>query len=191
MSNVNTAESKIHGIGVFASRDFAAGETVLIINDSRIVDSEHPLRPELGEYDYHCDYLAYGKVVLMLLPERHINSDCDPNTFVKTIGKVRHVIARRAIKSGEEITYDYIINCHGGIVWQCGCGSPRCRKTMVSSFFELPGELQIAYLPLLDEWFIEEHREQVEALRRRAEREIVKRGDRRARSNTAVRAERL
>ncbi len=170
MSRVVTAESTILGIGVFANRDFAEGETLLIINDSRIVDDEHPLRLELGEYDYHCDYLANGKVVLMRSPERHINSDCDPNTFVKTIGGVRDVIARRAIKSGEEITYDYIINCHGGIVWRCSCGSPRCRKTIASSFFELPERTQIAYLALLDEWFIEGHREKVEALRRRADR---------------------
>ena len=170
MSNVVTAESTIHGIGVFANRDFAEGETILIIDDSRIVDDEHPLRLELGEYDYHCDYLANGRVVLMPSPERHINSDCDPNTFVKTIGGDRHVIARRTIKSGEEITYDYIINCHGGIVWQCSCGSPSCRKTIVSSFFELPESTQRAYLALLDEWFIEEHREKVEVLRRGADR---------------------
>lgn len=168
MPDVVVAASKIHGIGVFATRDFANGETVLILDDSRVVDEEHPLRLELGEYDYHCDYLAHGKVVLMPSPERHINSSCDPNTFVKMNCGVRHVIVRRAIMSGEEITYDYIINCHGGIVWQCSCGSTRCRGTIVLSFFELPVELQLEYLPLLDEWFIEEHRENIEALRRRA-----------------------
>ena len=140
MADVVVGNSKIHGIGVFAARDFAEGETVLVIDDSRVVDDEHPLRPEFGEYDYHCDYLAGGKTVLMPSPERHINSHCDPNTFVKTIDGVRRVIARRAIRAGEEITCDYIINCHGGIVWQCGCESPHCRKTIVSSFFDLSEE---------------------------------------------------
>ncbi len=56
--------------------------------------------------------------MLMPSPERHINSSCDLNTYVKTINGVRHVAARRFIKSGEEITYDYFIDCHGGIVWQ-------------------------------------------------------------------------
>ena len=46
----------------------------------------------------------------MQSPERHINSCCDPNTYVKTINGVRHVAARRPIDSGEEITYDYIID---------------------------------------------------------------------------------
>jgi SET domain-containing protein len=166
MPEVFVAESAIHGIGVFALRDFARGETILVIDESRVVDAEHPLCPELGEYDYHCDYLAGGKVVYMQSPERHINSSCDPNVFVKTIEGVRHIVARRPIKAHEEITYDYIIDCHGGIVWQCHCGSTRCRGTIVSSFFELPLEQQLEYLPLLNEWFIEEHREQIEALRK-------------------------
>jgi hypothetical protein len=168
MVDVIVAESKIHGVGVFAARDYTEGENILVIDDSRIVDDEHPLSPEQGEYEYHCDYLANGKVVHMQLPERHINSSCDPNTYVRTINGLRYIVARRAIETGEELTYDYIIDCHGGIIWQCDCGSLRCRGTIVSSFFELPLELQLEYLPLLNEWFIKEHLEKVEALRRHA-----------------------
>jgi hypothetical protein len=46
------------------------------------------------------------------------------------IDGARHLLARRPISSGEEITYDYIINCHGGEVWECTCGSERCRGTV-------------------------------------------------------------
>lgn len=168
MTDLIVAESKIQGLGVFATRDFAEGEIILPIDDSHVVDEAHPLRPELGEYSHHCDYLASGKIVLMRSPERHINSCCDPNTYVKTINGIRHVVARKPIKAGEEITYDYIIDCHGGIVWQCNCSSSRCRGTIVSSFFELPLDLQLEYLPLLNEWFIDEHRDKIEALLGRA-----------------------
>jgi SET domain len=120
----------------------------------------------LGEYPWHCDYLASGKVVLMRSPERHINSSCDPNTLVGTIEGVLHVVARRAIKCSEEITYDYIIDCHDGEVWQCNCRSQLCRGTIVSSLFELPLELQLEYLPFLNEWFVEAHREKVDEVRR-------------------------
>jgi len=164
MAGVVVAESKIHGLGVFATREFAQDEIILPLDDSRVVDDDHPLQFDLGEQSYHCDYLTSGKVVLMQSPERHINSCCNPNTYVKTINGVRYVAARRPINSGDEITYDYIIDCHGGVVWQCGCGSSRCRGTIVSSFFELPVELQLEYLPLLNEWFIDEHREKVGAL---------------------------
>lgn len=171
MTDLRVSESKIHGLGLFAERDFAEGEIIKPIDDSRIVDRDHPLDPEKGEFDYHCDYLANGKTVLMASPERHINSSCDPNTYVKTIDSVRHIIARRSIESGEEITGDYIIDCHGGIVWQCSCGAARCRGTIVSSFFELPLEWQKEYLPLLNPWFINEHKGMVDALRERIRNE--------------------
>ena len=166
MADVYVAESGIHGVGVFAARDFAAGETVLVMDDSRVVDEEHPLRPELGEYEYHCDYLEGGKVVLQGSPERHVNSSCDPNVYARRRGGESVVVARRPIRAGEEITSDYIIDCHGGIVCSCNCWSPRCRRVVPSSFFELPVEKQLEYLPLLNEWFVAEHAEEVEALRR-------------------------
>jgi len=78
--------SPIHGIGVFAAADISKGAPILKIDDSRIVSDEAPLRQSAGEYDYHCDYLAGGTVVLMQSPERHINHSCDPNVFVRTIG---------------------------------------------------------------------------------------------------------
>jgi SET domain len=136
MADVLVSESQIHGLGAFAMREFGAGDIILRIDDSRIVDDAHPLSSELAEYDYHCDYLAGGKTVLMQSPERHINSCCDPNTYVRTIDDVRYVVARKPIRSDEELTYDYIIDCHGGAIWQCNCRSPRCRGTIVSSFFD-------------------------------------------------------
>jgi uncharacterized protein len=168
MSRVFVATSRIHGLGVFAGRDFSAGETILRIDDSRFVDDGHPLCPEAGELDLHCDYLAGGQVVLMREPERHINSSCDPDSYVKTIAGIRHVVARRPIPTGEEVTYDYIINCHAGDPWTCRCGSARCRGAIVSSFFDLPISLQLEYLPVLDDWFVAEHQERVAALHERA-----------------------
>jgi hypothetical protein len=168
MADVYVAASRIQGVGVFAARAFAAGETVLVIDDTRVVDAEHPLRAESGEFAHHCDYLAGGRVVYMQWPERHINSSCEPSAYVEWRAGVRHVVARRALAAGDEITCDYIIDCHGGIVWECNCGSARCRRVIVSSFFELPLEWQLEYLPLLSEWFIAEHPAEVAALRRAA-----------------------
>ena len=168
MSSVYLTESQIHGTGVYAGRDFTPGEMILTIDDSRIVDAAHPLRPELGEYEYHCDYLANGLVVLMLSPERHINHSCDPNSYVKTIDGKRRIVALKPIRTGEEITNDYIINCHGGIVWECDCGAPRCRGTIVSSYFDLADDWQVRYLPLLDDWFVEAYRVKVDEIKRKA-----------------------
>lgn len=157
-------ESSIHGLGVFASEGIAKGEWILAIDDSRIVTPEFPLDQSKGELEYHCDYLADGKVVHMQFPERHINHSCDPNTFVKTILGIRYVFALRPISVEEEITYDYRINGFGDTLWQCNCGSARCRKNIHSDFFHLPHEFQVEYLPLLDTWYVEEYKEKIQDL---------------------------
>lgn len=157
MADVDVRSSAIAELGVFARRAFERGETVLAIDDSRIVDDEHPLRPEHGELARHQDYLARGRVVLMAIPERYINSSCDPNTYVVTRGGVRHVVALRAIAVDEEITYDYLLNCDGGVAWECRCGAAGCRRMVPASFFDLPPEEQRRLRPLLDEWFVAEH----------------------------------
>lgn len=165
MPGVDVRSSPIQGLGVFATRDFAAGEVVMPVNDSRVVDDEHPLRLELGEYAHHQDYLAGGKVVLWPYPERHVNHSCYPNAYVQQVGDLRRVIARRPIARDEEITFDYILNTARGDVWECNCRAQRCRGTIRPSFFDLPLSLQMEYLPELNEWFVDEHKEQIEHLR--------------------------
>jgi SET domain-containing protein len=157
-------ESPIDGVGVFAAVDIPKGHPVLKIDDSRQVSADHPLNESEGEYERHCDYLAGGKVVLMQSPERHINHTCNPNTYVKTIAGIRYVFALADIAAGEEITYDYCINGFGDTIWQCNCGSARCRREIHSDFFHLPHDLQLEYLPLLDDWYLEEYETQVRQL---------------------------
>lgn len=158
---VAVKESSIQGFGVFSLGNIAKGELILAIDDSRVVTDEFPLDASRGELEYHCDYLVGGKVVLMQFPERHINHSCDPNTFVKTILGKRYVFALQSISMGEEITYDYCINGFGDTLWECNCGSPRCRKTIHSDFFHLPDELQVEYLPFLDTWYVDEYKEKI------------------------------
>ena len=168
MKNVIVKKSPIHGLGVFAAKDFQKGERILVGDESRVLTPENPLRPENGEFDYHCDYLAGGKVVPLGYPERHINHCCDPNAYVAYVGDVRGTYARRDIRAAEEITHDYCINGYGDLVWQCNCGSPRCRKLIHADFFHLPFELQVEYLQLLTDWYVDEYREKIEALKLKA-----------------------
>jgi hypothetical protein len=43
---------------VLATAPIAKGEVILRSDASRLVDDAHPLRPERGEYEHHCDWLA-------------------------------------------------------------------------------------------------------------------------------------
>ena len=152
-----TKKSLINGIGVFTKVHFNKGAIVKKLDDSRIVDSENPLNIKKGEHEHHCDWLENSKQILMPIPERYINHSCQPNTYVKTLNGLRYVIALNEIEIGEEITYDYLLNCDGGDLWKCNCGEPNCRKNIPSSFFHLPQDEQEKLKPLLDSWFTKEH----------------------------------
>jgi uncharacterized protein len=166
LEEVEAHESPIHGKGVFSKRYFAEGEPVLPIDDSRVVDAEHPLDPSADEHEYHQDWLG-ERSVLMQEPERYINHSCEPNTYVHTIEGTRWVKAYHPIAAGDEITYDYCINSYGDHTWKDDCGSPNCRHVQNSDFFKLPREKLVEYLPLLDSWFVEWKKDEVEALRTR------------------------
>jgi uncharacterized protein len=165
MPRVYTSQSSIHGTGVFASDHLMPGEIVLKIDDSRVITDTDPLDTEKGEQEHHCDYVAGGRVVLMQPPERFINHRRDPNTYVRAIAGDRYVVALSEISPGDEITYDYCINGDGDTEWSCSCGGPNCRKRHLSGFFHLPEGVKVRYLALLEDWFIAEHRGEVEALK--------------------------
>jgi hypothetical protein len=154
--------SSIHEKGVFAAVDYDPGDIILPLDDSRLVTAGDPLRE--GERVYHCDWLPDGRIVYVQEPERYINHSCNPAAYVKQVDGVRYCVARRRIRAGEEITYDYSIDNWGEITWRCDCGSERCRETIHNDFFHLPLDLQIEYLPYLSEGYRQRFSEQVAAL---------------------------
>jgi hypothetical protein len=163
MNNVTIKKSPIEGIGVYVNKNFSVGDTILVIDDTHIVSDETKLTPQQHEYD--CDYLSNGTVILMQEPERLINHSCNPNTYVKTINGLRHVLAMKDIKKDEEITCDYAINGSNDGTFKCNCGSKNCRKIYQGNFFKLPRDLQLKYLPYLDDWFIKEHQQEINLIK--------------------------
>ncbi|MBI4570906.1 MAG: SET domain-containing protein [Chloroflexi bacterium] len=113
--------SPIQGLGVFATRAFGTGEHIRRVNIAREITEAAPLRPEAGEHIEHCSYPS-SKVVLWGFPDRHLNHSCDPNAYGLKEGDgsaVVYLVARRAIRAGEEITVDYIVNTAGeALRWQ-------------------------------------------------------------------------
>lgn len=162
-TSVRTSPSPISGLGVSATRQFSPGEVVLTIDDGYVVSEAQPI-PQ-GE-ENHCDHLQGGRVVWMQEPERRINHSCWPNVYARTEGGIRQIVALRVIEIGNEITYDYSVNGYGDTVWHCNCGSLRCRKDVHSDFFHLAVAIQLEYLPLLDDWFRQEHAIEIDKLLR-------------------------
>ena len=165
-----TRNSTIHGTGVFTRDRIPRGAVVLQVDDSRIVDDDHPIREDMGENRDHCDYLPDGTTVLMAEPERYINHSCDPNVFVYSVDGTRFVLALRDISPGEEIVYDYSVNAAYDVVWTCRCRASNCRGRHNFNFFSLSEAKQLEYLPFLDPWFARIHEDRIRnLLRRKAE----------------------
>jgi hypothetical protein len=161
MNNVIVNSSSIQGMGVYSLKDFRKGQVVLEIDDTHLITDPKSLSNE--EYESHCDYFD-NKIVLMQSPEVYINHSCDPNTYVKTIGGIRKVLAMRDIKIDDEITYDYSINGDNDGTFECHCESKNCREVYQGNFFKLPIETQKKYLPYLDSWFVSKHSLKIENL---------------------------
>jgi len=159
MENVVVKESRISGKGVFSSRNFGKGEVILEMDDSHVVTDPSKLTKE--QHEFELDYLADGKIVVMQAPERYINHSCDPNCYVKTANGIRKVFAMRDIHKGEEIVGDYSINGYNEGTFKCRCRSKNCRVVFQGSFFRLPKPLQKKYLPYLDDWFIEQFKDEI------------------------------
>lgn len=151
-SRYTVRNSPIHGKGVFAPRDLPAGEPVIEYRGrllttaqadrrySGTANSGHTFLFTLND-DYVIDANFEGNAA------RWINHSCNPNCEAITEEdsngnrrKDRVVIhTKRAVKAGEELTYDYHIvledrhTARMKALWECRCGSRRCTGTILKS----------------------------------------------------------
>lgn len=143
------ANSKIHGTGVHAKKDYKKGETIFIIKGEKVkwkvTNQEESL--------YGPDWIGLTKNTWIdpKGPAKYLNHSCDPNAGIK--GKVT-VVAIKDIKKGEEVTIDYSIT-EIDTLWymECNCGAENCRK-IVRSIQSLPQETFENYTPYVPKYFM-------------------------------------
>ena len=125
--------SPIHGYGVLAERDYAAGEVITEIDG--VVWRE-------GETwnDTYTLWVDEGVYLDMVDQTRWINHSCEPNAEiegeVEADGKVwARLVAYKDVRAGEELLYDYGFPAH--LAEPCACGAKTCRGWIVDEE-ELP-----------------------------------------------------
>lgn len=143
--------SKIRGKGVFATRDFKKGETVIILHPKSIISKEDMSSLSEDEQN-HTTYAGSGKYYVMGSPERFVNHSCDANTYFKE----KKDVALRDIKKGEEITTDYSLNGIEDWKMECNCGSKKCRRIIYGDFRRLDKKTKKRFEPYLEDWFKKE-----------------------------------
>lgn len=141
MSRVRVGRSKIAGKGLFAGEDIKKGETIRLFKGERVREEAIDARHEAGEFRWDDPFeLGGGEYLILDKTSLAANHSCDPNAGFH--GE-RELFALRAIKRGEEITYDYSTvvgeNAPGESDWlmPCACGAKRCRR-IIGNWQSLP-----------------------------------------------------
>ncbi|MCC6377539.1 MAG: SET domain-containing protein-lysine N-methyltransferase [Burkholderiales bacterium] len=138
-------QSPIHGRGVVATRTIRKGETILEYRGRRTTWEEACEGPDSdADNPYHTFLFSLddGRVIDASVrgnAARWVNHSCAPNcdTYEDEDGRV-FIEARRTIRAGEELAYDYQLQHDGPIGprirkrYACRCGAPRCRGTMLA-----------------------------------------------------------
>jgi uncharacterized protein len=139
---VHTRETDKKGIGVFASKNIYAGNTVLKMYGD-IVDLEKV-------WD-HARFLQVSDSQFLGpsgLADDYINHSCEPNCGIIHSNEEYILTALRDIEIGEEITFDYSTWMNNDY-WkmECRCESINCRN-LILDFAYLDIKLQNKYIKM-------------------------------------------
>lgn len=144
-SAVVVRNSPIHGRGVFAVQDIARGTRVLEYTGERMSHAEADRRyGELHDGSSHTMLFAVNEKVVIDAtkrggPARWINHSCSPNCESGEDDGRMFIEVIRAIRRGEELSYDYNLvldERHTPKLKRehaCCCGARKCRGTMLGS----------------------------------------------------------
>jgi SET domain-containing protein len=119
--------SPIHGLGLFAARDIAVGETILDWTQCQEPLTEDAVQKLDAEQRKRVSIIG-AKMILFKPPACWINHSCEPNAR----GENGRDFALREIRQGEEITVDYIHEKVPNLNLSCNCGAGSCRRVLRS-----------------------------------------------------------
>jgi len=157
--------SAIHGRGLFARSSIRKGE-VVAIKAGHVMDSRALARvkPRIAWSYIQIDdgfFLGAMRTAEVKRNKIWLNHSCQPNVGIR--GQCVFV-AMRAVRGGEELTYDWAMEEDSREVTRCACGSPRCRKVLTGRDWRRP-DLQRRYAGYFSAYLAEKIRR-----RRRARR---------------------
>ena len=140
-------KSKVHGNGVFATRNITKGKKIIQYIGEKISKKEGDKRSEKRIKKY-LNSKTTGSVYIFELNKRYdidgsplynkaryINHSCKPNCEVEIINNEIWIISIRNIKNGQELSYDYGYEFDKNDYRDhiCKCGSTNCIGYIISS----------------------------------------------------------
>ena len=129
-------DSPIHGLGGFAKAAIPQGTRVVEYVGERISKRESLRRCEQSnEYIFALDDQQDLDGNVAWNPARFLNHSCAPNCEAELQNERIWIIARRDIRAGEEITFNYGYDLENYRDYSCRCGWPRCIGYIVAEEF--------------------------------------------------------
>ena len=141
---IQTRRSGVHGKGVFALVDIAEGETIIEYVGEVIswpeAQRRHPHNPEDPNHTFYF-HIDEDHVIDALFggnSSRWINHSCDANCEADEREGRIFIKARRNIKAGDELNYDYGLIIDERYTpklkaeYPCWCGTKKCRGTLLA-----------------------------------------------------------
>jgi uncharacterized protein len=113
------------GLGLFATKPIAKGKRIIEYVGPLVPN--HEVEKSSGKYFFNVNkkWSIDGSARANIA--RYINHSCQPNAETTVSNRRRVWIwARRSIKPGEEITYDYGNEYFEGIIEPVGCKCEKC-----------------------------------------------------------------
>lgn len=126
-------KSKIHGTGGFARVDIRRGIRIIEYLGPKLSKAEAQAQLESHNYFIFTlddDYDIDGSVEWNMA--RFINHGCKPNCEAEIDRDRVWILARRSIKAGEELTYNYSYDLDEYEDRPCRCGARDCVGYMVA-----------------------------------------------------------
>jgi SET domain-containing protein len=141
---IQTRRSGVHGKGVFALVDIAEGENIIEYVGEVIswpeAQRRHPHDPKDPNHTFYF-HIDEDHVIDALFggnSSRWINHSCDANCEADEQEGRIFIKARRNIKAGEELNYDYGLIIDERYTpklkaeYPCWCGTKKCRGTLLA-----------------------------------------------------------
>jgi len=135
--------SKVHGLGMFATRRIRAGRLLIAYLGQTLTEAEVRARYTDDDADDPHTFLfqlgggRYIDAGVGGNDARFINHSCDPNCEAGLVDETIWIRAIRNIQPGVELTYDYSLQIEKRALrrrrnnYACHCGAKTCRGTML------------------------------------------------------------
>jgi len=134
LRSIEIRRSRIHGRGLFARHDIAAGSRLIQYVGRRIrKEQSDELCQKQNAYIFTLNDQDDLDGKVSWNPARLINHSCEPNCDAELDHRDRvWVISRRRILRGEELTWNYGYDLKDFMSYPCSCGSATCLGYMVA-----------------------------------------------------------